>query len=128
MELFSSYYRNIAFQLSSIFPKEICVLLIQYLKQIEFDESRQSYSNDMVVKIYERHLWSHNLSWENIHISKIINKHTCSRTVANIGYLQQLFTKLKFNPMLDLDKITVSKRIIIELNHRNSVLRVIRQI
>ena len=133
MELFSSYYRNIAFQLSSLFPKEICVLLIHLLKHVEFNESMQSYSNDMVVKIYDKHLWSQEGSWETIHKSKIINKHTNSHTVENMEYLQQLFTKLKFNhinhinAMLDLDKITVSKRIISELNYRRSVLKVIRQ-
>lgn len=127
MELFSSYYRNIAFQLSSLFPKEICVLLIQRLKQMELNESRQSYSNDMIVKIYERHLWSHEGPWETIHKSKIINKHTNSHTVENMEYLRQLFTKLKFNHILDIDKFTVSKRIISELNYRRSVLKVIRQ-
>jgi len=129
MEIFSSYYRNIAFHLSSLFPKEICVFIIQRLKQIEFYESRQSYSNDMVVRIFERHSWSHNLSWEKIHISKIINKHTCSHTVANIEYLKQLFTKIQFNPINPINdevtKLTVSKRIITELNYRRSVLKVI---
>ena len=122
MELFSSYYRNVAFQLSLLVPKDICILLIQNLKQIEFNDSKKLYLDDMIVEVIERPLWSQDpYKWGIIHKTKIIHKKSNYITWRNISYLQKLFNQIN-----NKEKY-IYKIIIGEINYRRRLLKFINE-
>ena len=122
MELFSSYYRNVAFQLSLLVPKDICILLIQNLKQIEFNDSKKLYLDDMIVEVIERPLWSQDpCKWGIIHKTKTIHKNSNYITERNISYLQKLFNQIN-----NKEKY-IYKIIIGEINYRRRLLKFINE-